>query len=322
MSSDDSNRWPTFGRKPAPAEVVVTTSTRRRVNSLAVPGITPLLLGAVSLLATLSIDVRPCSGVAKAAPMTLMGFLELESGAPSSPAIPFFTTPLSGPELGLEARPQNPPARATNEGGETDQRNRRGPSSRRSPGDRKQPAEAPKAATTGYSVYDILSAAQGNNAIEPTAPAQAPTSSSPTTNRTPRDGSILVMLVAATSPAATGPAATGPEATGPQATNPATTSPTAGPRLPKRLGLDAVARAARQVRGRVEACLKQFGFGVKTVRVLLTVSGATGRVETALAQGRFKTATAGRCIENAARSLEFKPFSRRRQVVHLPIRVE
>ena len=96
--------------------------------------------------------------------------------------------------------------------------------------------------------------------------------------------------------------------------------PVARPSLPARIPASAVTRALGQVRSGVQQCMRRFGFGRATIRLRITVSGATGRVTAARALGRFGGAPAGRCAQRRVRSLRFGRFSRSSQTILLPVR--
>ncbi len=96
--------------------------------------------------------------------------------------------------------------------------------------------------------------------------------------------------------------------------------PAARPALPARIPASAVSRALGRIRGGVQACLRRFGFGHATIRLRVTVAGATGRVSGARVQGRFSSTPAGRCALRRVRSLRFPRFSRTNQTVVLPVR--
>ncbi len=99
-----------------------------------------------------------------------------------------------------------------------------------------------------------------------------------------------------------------------------TAKPTAGPSLPPRLPASAISRGLGQARSAVQACLRRFGFGHATIRLRVTVAGATGRVTAARALGRFGASPVGSCALRRVRSLRFPRFARSNQTILLPIR--
>jgi hypothetical protein len=88
----------------------------------------------------------------------------------------------------------------------------------------------------------------------------------------------------------------------------------AAEKLPKRLTNKQIARKLSKARRRAQACLRQFGYYKQTLRVRLTIRGATGRIVSAKALGRYKGTAVGRCGERAVKGAQFSRFSDANQV--------
>ena len=99
------------------------------------------------------------------------------------------------------------------------------------------------------------------------------------------------------------------------------TPPKAAPQRPGRLGRRTLTAALPRLRGPVQRCLTQFGFGAQTVHVRLTIQGATGRISAARLLGRHAESPAGRCAARGLRGLKIAPFTSAHQAVTLPLRI-
>lgn len=207
---------------------------------------------------------------------------------PTRPAVAP-SAPVDSPDMATTADPEH--AR--------DRKRRRSKRSGRSR-DRDEEEEAPAPAAPGYSLYATLnSAGSAPSPASARKPVAVVAEAAPVAQPAPRPGATFRMLQVA--------------AAGER-------KPIARPSLPTQLPRAAVTRALAQVRSPIQACLRRFGFGHATIRLRLTITGATGRVSGARAMGRFRDTPVGRCAQRRVRNLRFGRFARTSQTILLPIR--
>lgn len=319
MAHVEAPKTPHLPMMPPPVLPSESALVAPRRSVWAVPG----MVGAMVMVALLSIlgtlwmtgrtGSRPTKGISAGASTELTP-ANSERGAQTRPAVapaprqdPLASAPgpvAPPPKMPAVVPPTMEPVAdnaiaATNEESARDRKRRRKKRSRRSK-DRDDEEEAPAPAAPGYSLYATLNAAG--------------TASAPVRAETPKPLAVATEAAGAPPPAEKTYRMLKAAASGDER------KPTARPSLPARLSSSAVTRALGKVRSPIQACLRRFGFGHATLRMRVTVNGATGRVSSARAVGRFQGTPVGRCALRRVHNLRFGRFARTSQTVLLPVR--